>query len=165
MLAPWPQRPIEVANLLNPAFCALLLHQVVKAHEQEVGRGLGYPVAFVALPTVLHKDIREQLPPTIATKLHAWLQTHEQVRVRMPSHVQQMAQLTREGLLFALGHEVLALNKQGALVVGARKLGALQVDKGSETAQCVKKAEFIGRWFASVANPIAMLALWGIKLQ
>ncbi|GAB3639355.1 hypothetical protein GCM10027422_49460 [Hymenobacter arcticus] len=119
----------------------------------------------MALPTVLHKDIREQLPPTIATKLHAWLQTHEQVRVRMPSHVQQMAQLTREGLLFALGHEVLALNKQGALVVGARKLGALQVDKGSETAQCVKKAEFIGRWFASVANPIAMLALWGIKLQ
>jgi hypothetical protein len=165
MLAPWFQRPIEVANLFNPAFCALLLYQVVKAHETEAGRGLGYPVAFVALPTVLHKDIREQLPNTNATKLHVWLQTHEQVRLRMAGHVQHMAQLTREGLLFALGHGALALDKQGALVLGPNKLSALDVDKGSETAHCVKKAAFVGRWFASVANPVAMLALWGIKLQ
>jgi hypothetical protein len=146
MLLPWLQRPIEVANLFNPAFCALLVHQAVKAYELEAGRGMSYSTAFVVLPVVLHKDTRELLPHSIATKLHAWLQTNEQVRVGFAGRMQQ-------------------INKAGALVVGPFKLGKLDLDKESETALCIKKAEFVGRWFASVPNPVALLALWGIKLQ
>jgi hypothetical protein len=164
MLVPWFQRPIEVANLFNPAFCALLLHQAVGAHEEEAGRGMSYPVAFVVLPVVLHKATRELLPKTTATKLHGWLQTNEQVRVGFAERMQQMVQITREGLLFALQHEVLAVDNTGALVLGMRNLGKLSVAKNSETALCVKKAAFVGRWFASVPNGIAFLALWGVKL-
>jgi Family of unknown function (DUF6521) len=165
MLLPWLQRPIEVANLFNPAFCALLVHQAVKSYELETGRGMSYSTAFVVLPVVLHKGTRELLPHSIATKLHAWLQTNEQVRVGFAERMQQMTQLTREGLLFAMQHQALVLDKAGAMAVGPRKLGKLDVDKESETALCVKKAEFVGRWFASVPNPVALLALWGIKLQ
>ena len=79
-----------------------------------------------------------------------------------------MVQLTREGLLFAIQHQVLTVDNTGTLVLGIRTLGSqgkLGVTKDSETAVCIKKAAFVGRWFASVPNPIAFLALWGIKLQ
>ena len=165
MLLSWPQRPIEVANLFNPAFCALLLRQAVEAHEDETGRGMSYVVAFVVLPVVLHKSTRELLPRSAATKLHGWLQTNEQVRVGFAERVQQMVQITQEGLLFALQHKALALDKTGALIPGEQKLGKFKVAKDSEAALCAKKAEFIGRWFSSVSNPVAFLALWGIKLQ
>jgi hypothetical protein len=168
MLIPWLQRPIEVANLFNPAFCAALLCQAVEAHENEAGRGLSYPVAFVVLPVVLHKATRELLPRTTATKLHGWLQTHEQIRVGFAERMQQMVQLTREGLLFAMQHQVLTVDSTGTLVLGLHSLGSqgkLDVAKDSETALCLKKAAFVGRWFASIPNPIAFLALWGIKLQ
>jgi len=126
---------------------------------------MSYAMAFVVLPVVLHKMTRELLPRSVTTRLHVWLQGHKHVRIGFAERMQNMVQITKEALMFAMQHEALVLDEMGALVVGERKLGRYPVDKESEAAQCVKKAEFVGRWFAGIDNTITFLAIWGVKLQ
>jgi hypothetical protein len=117
MLA-WNQRPIEVANLFNPAFCALLLRQAVAGYQKISGHGMDYAMAFVVLPVVLHKATREALPYASTTKLHMWMQKHHEVRIGFTERMQNMVQITKEALLFALQRNALALDETGVLVVG-----------------------------------------------
>lgn len=164
-MLPWNQRPIEVANLFNPAYCGLLLRQAVGGYQLASGRGMDYAMAFVVLPVVLHKNTREALPNILATKLHVWMQRNHQVRIGFAERMQNMVQITKEALLFALQHGVLALNGEGALIAGPHALGDYSVPKSSEAAKCAKQAEFVGRWFADAGSPATFLSTWGIKMN
>lgn len=163
-MLPWNQRPIEVANLFNPAFCGLLLRQAVGGYQQASERGMDYAMAFVVLPVVLHKDTRETLP-NLSTKLHVWMHRNHQVRIGFAERMQNMVQITKEALLFALQHGVLALNGEGALIPGPQALGNYPVPKASEAAKCAKQAEFVGRWFADAGSPATFFSTWGIKMN
>lgn len=162
-MIPWNQRPIEVANLFNPAFCALLLKQAVEGYQHSVKRGMDFPLAFIVLPIVLHRATREALP-TIATKLNVWMQRHHEVRIGFAERAQNLTPLTKEGLIFALQQDALQLDHTGALIPGTLKLKKNSIAATSETAACLKKAEFIGRWFAEAGNTVTLLSAWGIKI-
>ena len=73
----WSERPIEIAHLLNPAFCSTLLFESITGYKQENGSGMPFATAFLVLPVVLHKPTRDHLPKSIATKLHAWIQDNQ----------------------------------------------------------------------------------------
>jgi len=163
---PWEQRPFEAANLFNPAFCALLVRRAVQAYQKDACRGMDYTMAFLVLPVVLHKDTRELLPITIASKLHVWIQRHHHVRVGFAERMQNMVPITKEALLFGLQHQVFEVNNVGALEVGQRRLKPYEneVEKKSEVAMCLKKAEFVGRWFADAGTTATILAAWGVKI-
>lgn len=163
VMLPWSERPVEVANLFNPAFCALLLRRTIDAYHHSVKNGMDFPLAFIVLPIVLHKATREVLP-TISTKLNVWMQRHHEMRIGFAERTQNLVPITREGLMFALQQGALQLDETGALIPGAVKLEKHSVDAASETAICLKKAEFIGRWFAEAGNAVTILTAWGIKV-
>ena len=50
----WEERPIEVANLLNPAFCGRLLYQSIVGHSEYESKDMPYVLFFLVLPLVLH---------------------------------------------------------------------------------------------------------------
>src|SRR5688572_8037778 len=112
-MLPWNQRPIEVANLFNPAFCALLFNQTVAAYQHSTKRGMDFPLAFIVLPIVLHKTTREALS-TMATKLNVWMQRHHEVRIGFAERTQNLMPITKEGLMFALQQDALQLDEKGA---------------------------------------------------
>jgi hypothetical protein len=162
-MLPWSQRPLE-ANLFNPAYCALLLRQAVDGYQKTALRGLDYAAAFLVLPVVLHQATRALLPGTVATKLHFWAQRHHEVRIGFAQRMQELVPITKEALLFGLQHEALRLNEAGALVVGARRLHGYDLAPGSEVADCLKKALFVGRWFADAGSTGTVLAAWDVKI-
>lgn len=49
-MLPWSERPIEVATLLNPAFCAVLLRDAIEAYEYEQIRVWLIPLPFSSCP-------------------------------------------------------------------------------------------------------------------
>ncbi|WP_414577239.1 three component ABC system middle component [Anabaena sp. CCY 9402-a] len=57
----WEQRPLEYANLLNPAFCSIILHNAIKGYQNEKKQGMPYPLLFLLLPLVLHNSTRNAL--------------------------------------------------------------------------------------------------------
>lgn len=163
-MLPWTQRPVE-ANLFNPAYCALLLHHAVEGYHKTALRGLDFSAAFMVLPVVLHKATRELLPGTISTKLHFWAQRHHEVRIGFAKRMQDMVPITKEALLFGMQHEVLQLGGEGELLVGPRQLKPYDIAPDSEAAECLKKATFVGRWFADAGTTVTVLAAWDVKID
>jgi hypothetical protein len=163
---PWGQRPFEVANLFNPAFCALLLRQTVHTYQKVSHQGMDYSMLFLVLPVVLHKVTRELLPPGVASKFHVWIQRHHHLRVGFAERMQNMVPITKEALLFGLQHKVLQVDEFGTLKVGPRRVKPYEkeVDAKSEAAACLKKSDFVGRWFADAGTTATILAAWGVKV-
>ena len=163
-MLPWNRRPIE-ANLVNPAFCALVLHQTIEGYRKVALRGMDFSLAFLVLPVVLHKATRDLIPISIATKLHVWVQRHHEVRIGFAQHMQNTVPITKEALLFGMQHEAIQLDEQGALVVGKQKLEPFEAKPDSEVDTCLKKALFVGRWFADAGSTASVIAAWDVKID
>lgn len=162
----WEERPTEVANLLNPAFCALLLRGTVLEYAKTTSAGMDFPLAFMVLPIVLHKATREALPKTTISKFHAWFQEHQALRIGFSTRVQQLAPFTRESLQFAMQRGTLALNEQGLLI--APKYTFKKVDDAlvsPEMKYCRDRASFLGKWLGAAGSASQVLSAWGLTLR
>jgi hypothetical protein len=160
----WAGRPTELAYLFNPAYCGWLLREAVEGYTSVKPAGLPLPLAFLALPVVLHRPTRELVPGAVTTKLHAWLQEHPQVRVNFAERTRELAPFTREALLFLSASRQLRVNDDGAITVagklGPGKAGLLELS--GEMRESVSKARFVGRWFASAGAPATVFQMWGV---
>ena len=157
----WENRPIELANLLNPAFCSLLIGDAIAGFFKERQNGLPYAISFFVLPLILHSSTRNALPRTIATKHHVWLEEHHHMKIGFAERARQMIPYTREAISFAMCHGTFVL--EGDRLLLAQKGSLKKKEEGdSEVALCRKKAEFLGRWLAHAGEPATLFLLWGV---
>lgn len=164
-MTPWADRPSEVANLLNPAFCGLLLREAAVGYESVTPTGLPFPLAFLVLPVVLHEATRELLPRSTTTSLHAWLQENPQARVNFAERARELASWTREALLYLAARGTVRFAEGGA-VQSAGKLsrGRSALEEGSaEVKLCLQKAKLVGKWFALAGDTATVLQMWGVR--
>ena len=159
----WPKRPVEVASLLNPAFCSLLLREAVLGFMEVNPEGMPYPSLALVLPIVLHRNTREQLPISIATKMHPWLQDHQQVRIGFANRCRALQPYFREALLFGCTGGLLAFTV--AVLVTAPQITKRKKlwSSGTEPDQCMKRALFVGRWFGGAGDVRTIYTMWGIR--
>jgi hypothetical protein len=163
-MIPWNDRPPEIANLFNPAFCGILLTRAVCGYTSEAGMGMPLALTFLALPIVLHEQTRDLLPPSKSTWMIQWLQRNPQVRVGFAARVQSLSSCTRECLLFMTAHGHLRMADSGRLLEGA-PFGSIAklFRRSAELKKCVSKAELIGKMFAKAGKPPTIFAFWGIR--
>ena len=162
-MTPWNDRPPEVANLFNPAFCALLLRHAVKDYARERGEGMPLGLVVLVLPVVLHGRTRDALPASTVTHLHAWLENNSEVQIGLAQRLESMAPYTREAVLFALQRRILSVT-DGLLTAPIVRLSAYAPESGSEAEACVRRAGFLGRWLAKNGSPATVLSLWGLRV-
>jgi hypothetical protein len=161
----WPKRAVEEANLFNPAFCATLLAKAADEFAKKAGKPLPFALAFLVLPVVLHQGTREALPASTITSLLPWIQNNRGQLVDFAVRVQRVREITREAILFAAQHEVLALTQQGDIVIGRKRQSVTERRTGLftiEARRCVDRAGFIGRWFAAAGTTATIYAAWGV---
>ena len=161
----WEQRPFEYANLLNPAFCSILLQNAIKSYQVQKKQGMPYPLLFLVLPLVLHSPTRNDLPKTTATKLHSWLQQHPETRVGFGDRTSNLVPYTKEALAFGMQTGIISICDAGKFTCVKGKLRrnlAVSWSKDTEPAICCKKAEFIGRWLAQAGEVSTIYTMWGI---
>lgn len=158
----WDKRPIEIANLLNPPFCSVLLNDYISSFQEDIPEGMPYALSFLVLPIVLHKSTRELLPRSIRTKLHVWLQEKPQVRLGFSQRTQQLVPYSREGLLFGLKSGVISVND--ANLKSIKSLNQIFWSADKEPDMCRSKARFLGHWFAKSGNIPSIFVMWGIQL-
>ncbi len=159
----WSERPIEISHLLKPACCSTLLCESIAGCKQENGAGMPYSIAFLVLPVVLHKPTRDFLPKSIATKLHAWIQDNQSVRIGFAERVRWTIPYTKEGLHYASMAQLICISDDGLLVLKKKRLKKLPWPKTSEPSVCKNKAYFIGRWFSLAGDTATLLAMWGVR--
>ncbi|WP_295434279.1 three component ABC system middle component [uncultured Thiodictyon sp.] len=162
-LRPWSQRPVEEARLLNPAFLAVLTWACARGYGEDDGNGVPFPLLFVALPVVLHKATRQDLPRTVSTPLAAWLADRPEVQVRFAERALALVPLVKEGILFGTNGQLLQMSSPRILAASRpRAMTGFLKEATAEVAECVKKTEFVGKWFAHSGEYSTVMALWGM---
>lgn len=161
-MIPWRYRPTEVANLLNPSFCGILLREFVSAYEDERQQGVPYELVFLVLPIVLHKSTREALPRTVRTQMHVWLQRNPSVRIQFADRTRELIPFTKEALIFLMQRQLLSLDSEGLLVIDSGKYKKTIGTGTGEIYDCIKRAKFVGKWFAQAGSSSTIYTMWGI---
>ena len=164
-MQPWSNRPVEEANLFNPAFCATLLAKTSSDYLKRVGSSFPFPLSFLVLPIVLHRGTRLALPGSTITSLLSWIQENRDQLVDFPVRVSHLRSITREALLFGVQHETLSLASDGGLTVGSKYQSATERRTAlftDEARECVDRAGFVGRWFCSAGTTATIFAAWGV---
>ena len=164
-MRPWPERVIEEARLFNPAFGAVLLAEAADNFSKKAKHPLPFAVAFLVLPIVLHESTRIALPNSTLTTLLPWVQDNREHLVDFAFRVKQLRDISRESVLFALQHDILALNDSGALNVGSARKSITPVRTPlftDEAREYVERSAFIGRWFATTGTTANIFSAWGV---
>lgn len=161
----WAERPTELAYLFNPAYCGWVLREAVEGYSSVKPPGMPLPLAFLILPVVLHRPTRELVPRAVTTTLHVWLQDRPEVRIDFAERARGLSPFAREALLYlgASGHLLIA--DDGNISAG-KKLGRGKgplLEQSAEMGECLSKAKFVGRWFASAGEPATVFQMWGVS--
>ncbi len=168
MIPPWTERPVEISNLLNPAFTGVLLRRSVDGYKSEAEGGMPIELVFLVMPLGLHPATARRLPsrPT-STPLHAWLQREENrdVLVRFDERVRSLAPFTREGMIFAAQRRVLDIDEMGGVIPGVEPLRGFSTYKtcGEEVKDAVNRCFFVGRWLALSGTTATIYSLLGVR--
>ncbi len=154
----------EEVALFNPAFLARLLHAAASDYEKAVERAMPVALAFLAVPLVLHKPTRDDLPTHASSQMQAWIREHPRHMARLDARVVGMRPFIGVAVRFGLQHGVLtsADGRLGAGTVKRRPRGHAALES-AEVHDCLRVAGFLGRWFARQPDTATLLALWGLQ--
>lgn len=159
----WQSRPIEVANLLNPAFCGVILQEFVKEYNQQTSTGVNYELIILVLPIILHKYTRDLIPHTSRTKMHIWLQEHPEVRMDFAKRVKELIPFTNESISFLLIRDLLAINDEGKFVRTTRRNRKPVTSLPTDLAVFIQKAKLVAKWFSQNSSSATIYTMWGIR--
>lgn len=161
----WDQRPFEIAYLLNPAFCTLLLCEAIVGYQEEhlSDSGMPYPLSFLILPIVLHKTTRELLPRRITKDLYDWLQENPEVYSDYAGRVRRLAPFAREAIIFGMQRGLIGIEQQGELVSTPHSSPQAATCSCRELSRYWEVASLVGRWFARTGSVATIYRMWRIK--
>lgn len=161
----WSERSREERVLLNPALCAILLWQAARGHRSFVDEDLAFEEAFVVLAFVLHRPTREALPRTTRTSMVVWLQRNPLVRGRVVSRARLLVPYTKEALTFGAVRGLIRLEGGGVQAVESwqKQVEGAVRSSSEEVRSCAKRAELVGKWFASAGSAPTVFALLGAR--
>ncbi len=124
--------------------------------------GMPYPLIFLLLPIVLHKNTRETLPKSLATKMHPWLQQNEEVKIGFSDRCAAITGYTREAILFGVAGTLFRFSSDLTLQAPPLRLPPLAWPRDSEPVICRQRARFVGKWLATAGDVTTIFATWGI---
>lgn len=161
----WSKRPVEEANLLNPAFLATTVSAAICGYEAETDTGMPLPVVHMIAPIALRKSTRERLPRSVRSSVAIWLQKNAEYRLLFAERIVALKPYLNEALVFGFQQRLFAVSSDGNISANTEMK---TIDKqlrslNGDAKECVKKAVFLGKWFASTGSPQTLMALWGIR--
>ena len=138
----WNMRTHEVAFLLNPAFCGRVLYSTIKTYNDKTCRAFPFPLIYLILPLVLHKETRINI--NSRTQLQLWIQRYPQLLIDFPQRARELVPITNESVEFLL------------------QTGKIKfVD--DEISECLKKGEHIAKWFATAGKVETIYIELGVR--
>lgn len=155
-------RTHEVAFLFNPAFCGRIIYATIKTYNEKAKRAFPFPLVFLILPLVLHRETRNNI--NSRTQLLLWVQKYPQLLIGFPQRARELVPITNEAVEFLLQTGKIYLTPSGELEVspGTRALSKTKfVD--DEIIECIKKGEHVAKWFATAGKTETIYIELGVK--
>ncbi len=160
----WTERPTEVANLFNPAFCATVLAFSSRGFAAEASAGLPWLLSFVVVPLILHKSTREVSPTVKTTKLHSWIERNPAIRVGFSDRARNMVPHVREAVIFGASSGLLICDASGNLFAGPTLPSKAMKTDSEEVRECFRRAKTLGAVLANGGAEHTILAMLGVQV-
>ena len=159
----WNKRSPEIANLLNPAFCAVILYATVAEYQKKAKLGMPFSLLYLLLPILLHQGTRSRI--NSRTNMVVWLQRNSDALVGFPERARCLVIFTNEAIECLLLQQIVQVENGGLViqkVLSKAKMDKLAADD-PEISDCIQKAAHVGRWFHSMRAEENIYAAWGVR--
>lgn len=158
----WNQRPFEIRNLFNPAFCGLVLFRAMLGYEEEDARGMPFSLSLLVLPLCLHKDSREVVAGSSRSYLLKITEKNPQIQVGFTDRVTSMLPYAFEGFGLLMERGCISVTIDGRLQTVPDKVRKT-VTGTDETKSCQRVARIVGKEFARIADRVTVYTTFGIR--
>jgi hypothetical protein len=158
----WDQRPFEVRNLFNPAFCGLVLFRALQGYENKDTRGMPFSLSLLVLPLCLHKDSREVIACRPRSYLLKTVEKSQQITMGFAGRVTQMLPYAFEGFGLLMERGCITVVDDGRIQTVPKKVRSSVIGT-DETVACQKVARIVGREFARIADRATVYTTFGIR--
>lgn len=158
----WDQRPIEIRNLFNPAFCGLVLFRAMQGYEEVDGHGIPFSLSLLVLPLCLHKDSREVIADSPRSYLLKTMEKNPQVQVGFADRVTAMLPYAFEGFGLLMERGCSSVANDGRIQTIPNKVRK-SVTGTDETKSCQRVARIVGKEFARIADRVTVYTAFGIR--
>ena len=158
----WSQRPFEIRNLFNPAFCGLVLFRALHGYEEEGAHGMPFSLSLLVLPLCLHKDSREVIDGSPRSYLLKTMEKNQQIMIGFADRVSQMLPYAFEGFGLLMERGCLVIADGGRIQTVPGKVRKT-VSGTAETISCQKVARIVGREFARIGDRATVYTTFGIR--
>ena len=111
----WNERPFEIRNLFNPAFCGVILLRALQGFEERDDSGMPFSLALLVLPLCLYKDSRELISNSPRSYLIKTISDNPQMLVGFAERTRSLLPYTFEALGFTMQLQSFEVTKQGRL--------------------------------------------------
>ena len=158
----WNERPFEIRNLFNPAFCGVVILRAFQGFEEEDDSGMPFSLALLVLPLILNKDSREIISKNPRSYLLKIICNNPQMLVGFAERARSLLPYTFEALGFTMQLQSFKVTSQGHLKLlekGIRK----KIDGTSESIECQKISKIVGKNFAKIGDRITIYTTLGIR--
>ncbi len=158
----WNQRPFEIRNLFNPAFCGLLLFRALQGYEEEDPGGMPFSLALLVLPLCLHKNSREVLANSPRSYLLKTVTANPQLLVGFASRASDLVPFALEAFGLLMEKGCFEVSESGRLKTIASRVRKSIVGT-NESVSCQRVARMIGKEFARVADRVTVYSTFGVR--
>ena len=158
----WDQRPFEVRNLFNPAFCGLILFRAMQGYEEENSDGMPFSISLLVLPLCLHKDSREVIANNPRSYLLKTVERNPQLLVGFAKHVSDLLPYALEAFGLLMERGCFVVSDDGRLKTVPDKVRK-SVTGTPESVSCQRVARVVGKEFARIADRVTVYTTFGIR--
>ncbi|PZQ12890.1 MAG: hypothetical protein DI564_12430 [Rhodanobacter denitrificans] len=160
----WNQRPFEIRNLFNPAFCGLVLFRALQGYEEDDARGMPYSLSLLVLPLCLHKQSRDALAAGSRNYLLRVAEKNPQIQVGFSERATAMLPYAFEGFGLLMERGCISIGDGGHIQTVPRTVRKTVDTNGTaETISCQRVARFVGKEFARIGDRVTVYTTFGIR--
>ncbi len=158
----WNQRPFEVRNLFNPAFCGLILFRALRGYEELNEDGMPFSLALLVLPLCLHKESRQTLEKGNRGYLLKVVEKNPKLLIGFAKRATDLLPFALEAFGMLMERGCIQVTVDGRM----RTVPDLvrKSDTGTaESVSCQRVARFIGKEFARIEDRVTVYATFGVR--
>lgn len=158
----WDERPFEIRNLFNPAFCGLVLMRALQGYEEENPDGMPFSLSLLILPLCLQKAARQVILENSRTYLLKTVERSPHLLVNFADRAEALLPYAFEAFGLLMERDCFRVSPNGRLktVPGrARK----SITGTTESISCQRVARTIGREFARIADRVTIYRTFGVR--
>ena len=158
----WDQRPFEIRNLFNPAFCGLILIRAMQGYEEENPDGMPFSLTLLVLPLCLQKSTRQVIADGSRSYLLKTVEKNPQLLINFSDRAEALFPYALEAFGLLMERGCFVVSRDGRLKTVSGRVRKT-VSGTNESISCQRVARFIGREFARIADQITIYTTFGVR--